>query len=129
MAPVTRLEASSSVCVKNVCVDVEVVSTFEDMQRGLQGRESLGDNHGMLFVFKNDDILQFWMKDMKIAIDMIWLDSSDHIVYMAPSVKPCVENPCEVYAPAVKARYVLEIPSGYALKHGFNIGDRFEFKL
>lgn len=120
--------ASSRVCIKGVCVNVEVVSQTDDMQRGLQGRNGLVKDQGMLFVFQKDDFQSFWMKDMKFPIDMIWFDSQYHIVSIAPSCPACVKDPCEVYTPTQKASYVLEVSSGLALKHQFKVGDVVELK-
>lgn len=119
---------AARVCLKKDCVEAEVVSTEVDMRRGLQGRKGLKDRHGMLFVFKNDGLQNFWMKDMNFAIDIIWIDSKGHIVTVAPSCAPCTTEPCEVYSPKANARYVLELPSGYALKHHFTVGDGLLFK-
>ncbi|MBI3601957.1 MAG: DUF192 domain-containing protein [Candidatus Omnitrophica bacterium] len=124
-----KTQASSSVCIKDTCVDVEVVTAMEDLQRGLQGRDSLSDNHGMLFVFSDDDYHRFWMKDMKFAIDMIWIDHQHHMVTIAPSCPPCTQEPCAVYTPSQKARYVLEVPTGFALKHHWKEGDTLQLLL
>ncbi len=120
---------AATVCAKDTCVDVEVVTTMEDMQRGLQGRDSLADHHGMLFVFTSDDYQRFWMKDMKFAIDMIWIDYQHHMVAIAPSRPPCTQEPCTVYVSSQKARYVLEVPAGFALKHHWKEGDILQLLL
>ncbi|MBF0489452.1 MAG: DUF192 domain-containing protein [Candidatus Omnitrophica bacterium] len=122
------LAYAASACVKDVCVKVEVVRSSEDMRRGLQGREGLADHQGMLFVFESEDIQRFWMKDMKFAIDMLWIDASNRIVSIASSVAPCQKDPCEVYASSQKALYVLEIPAGFSLKNNLRMGDVFQFK-
>ena len=119
---------AGSVCVKDVCVHVEVVSKTEDMQRGLQGRDGLLDHEGMLFIFNTDDLQKFWMKDMKFAIDMIWMDRQGTIVTIVPSCPPCVQEPCKIYAPSKQARYVLEVPSGFALNYQLKQGDIFRFR-
>ena len=119
---------TASVCAKDVCVTVEVVSQWEDMKRGLQGKEGLEDNHGMFFIFNTDDFHRFWMKDMKFTIDMIWIDHQHHIVTITPSCEPCVQEPCGVYAPSEKSRYVLEVSAGFALKHQLKKGDTLEFR-
>lgn len=119
---------ASSVCIKDTCVQVDVVSTPEDLQKGLQGREGLKENQGMLFLFEHDGLQRFWMKDMKFSIDMIWIDAQKRIVTIAPSRPPCAQEPCAVYSPLNPARYVLEVPSGFALKHQLKTGDIFEFK-
>jgi uncharacterized membrane protein (UPF0127 family) len=119
---------ASSVCLKDVCVNVDVVSTPQDLQKGLQGKAGLAENQGMLFVFDEDTFEHFWMKDMKFAIDMIWIDSQKRIVTIEPSRPPCLSEPCEIYSPSNPARYVLEVSSGFALKHQLKPGDVFEFK-
>ena len=120
---------TSSVCVKDVCITVEVVSKLKDMQRGLQGRDNLADHHGMLFVFDTDDFHNFWMKDMTFAIDMIWIDNQYHIAAIAPSRPPCIQDPCQVYTPSQKTRYVLEVPEGFAFQHQLKTGDVLKFNL
>ena len=123
-----KAQADPSVCAKDICVKVDVVSQLKDMQRGLQGAKSLAKNHGMLFVFDSDNFQPFWMKDMKFAIDMIWIDSQYRIVTIASSCPACVQEPCKIYVPSQKARYVLEVSSGFALRHHFKLGDVLTFK-
>ncbi len=119
---------ASSVCSEKTCLEVEVVSKEEDLMRGLQGRNGLGENKGMFFVFDHEDIYRFWMKDMKFSIDILWLDSKGKIINVASACPPCLQEPCEVYAPLDKARYVLEVASGYALTHDFKKGDTLQLK-
>ena len=126
---IDQAQAASSVCAKDVCVSVEVVSELLDMQKGLQGREGLKENQGMLFVFDTDDFHNFWMKDMKFAIDIIWVNNQYRIAAIAPSREPCAQDPCEVYASSQKARYVLEVPAGFVLKHQLRQGDVLKFNL
>src|SRR5574341_1002590 len=69
-------------------VQAYVANTDAKRQKGLSGRESLGDNQGMLFVFEKPDTQpSFWMKDMKIAIDILWIDN-DQIVQIDKNVQP-----------------------------------------
>lgn len=119
--------AASQACIKGQCIKLEVVTTQEDKHKGLQGRQSLAEGQGMLFVFDDDDLLSFWMKDMHIAIDMVWIDSGGRIVTIRPSCKPCTADPCEIYKPAQEARYVLELPDGFCRRHQFHEGDIVEF--
>ncbi len=112
------------VCTADVCVNVEVVSGKKDTQRGLQGRQVLGRNKGMLFVFDRDDRYRFWMKDMKFPIDIIWLDHQERIVAIGENVPPCAADPCPVYTPPVNARYVLEVSAGFSRAHDLKPGVR-----
>ncbi len=118
------------VCFTEVCVNVEVVSTPETMEKGLQGRTALTENGGMLFVFSQPDRQFFWMKDTLIPLDMIWMNEEREIVHVRPNVQPCQSDPCDVYgSPTPDALYVLEVSEGYVQRHGLKRGDRAEFQL
>jgi hypothetical protein len=107
---------------------VEVVSKDADLERGLMYRKSLAPNKGMLFIFKQDDILQFWMKNMQFNLDMLWINIDGHIVYLSQDTPACTKDPCPVYTPDKQARYVLEVNSGYAVSHQWKLGDKLDLK-
>ena len=121
-------KAPVQVCGADVCVDVEIVSTKADLERGLQGRAGLAKDRGMLFVFIKDDRCRFWMKDMKFALDILWLDRDAGIVAVGENLPPCKAAPCPVYAPPQEARYVLEVNAGFSRAHGLKPGVRMAIK-
>src|SRR5579859_2243042 len=43
--------------------DIEVARTSEQHEIGLMKRDSMPENHGMIFVFPDEHMLEFWMKD------------------------------------------------------------------
>jgi uncharacterized membrane protein (UPF0127 family) len=59
---------------QNIYVDVAYSSL--DQQRGLGGKQEIGANQGMLFVFDRPGKYIFWMKDMNFPIDIIWIDKN-----------------------------------------------------
>ena len=59
---------------------VEVACTEEDRIKGLQGRESLDEDKGMLFVFDEPDTIDFWMKDTLIPLDIIFIDEDMEVI-------------------------------------------------
>ena len=65
------------------------------------------------------------MKDMKFPIDMLWLSGTRRVVYMAQNVSP--DTYPEVFAPTRPARYVLELPAGYAKAYTVGVGDEVRF--
>ena len=107
-------------------MDVEIVKTPEAMARGLSGRDKLGDHQGMLFVFDADGRHSFWMKDMKFALDILWLDQDGRIVDMRQDLLPCTPDNCTVYVPQGPARYVLEGPP--ALLERVRAGEKLQFE-
>ncbi len=116
------------VCHLDDCVSVEVVSKQADMDRGLMYRTGLGRDKGMLFIFTFDDFQSFWMKNMQFNLDMLWISLDGHIVFIGHDIPACTSDPCPVYTPDRKARYVLEINSGYTTSHNWKVGDKLDFK-
>lgn len=89
---------------------IETMSTEEERERGLSGRQSLARTDAMLFVFPHDDTWGIWMKEMKFPIDIVWLDGDKKVVYIRENAKP--EDYPQTYRPAKKARYVIELAAG-----------------
>lgn len=110
--------------IGGVPISIEIVGTNTLRERGLSGRESLGADEGMLFVFPVEGLYQFWMKDMRFPIDIIWLDSEYRIVDVHQKVKP--ETYPETFTPKVKIRYVLELPAGFFENHQLKMGNMLE---
>ncbi len=102
-------------------IRVSVVDTPESRQKGLSGRAGLAPDEGMLFVFPQDGIYGFWMKDMRFSIDILWLSSDGVVVHMAQNVSPLTYP--QSFVPTKLARYILEVLAGYATEHMVTIGD------
>ena len=62
------------VCFQDNCFNVELVATPGERAKGLMFRRSLGYKQGMLFVFEDESIHSFWMKNTFIPLDIIWLN-------------------------------------------------------
>lgn len=110
-----------TVCFKKICVKVEIADNQEKRTQGLMFREKLGKNEGMLFVFDKENYLNFWMKNMKIPLDIIWLDRNKKIIDIHKNVLPCRDS-CPDLTPSQKAQYVLEVNSGFTDKNNISIG-------
>lgn len=114
----------ASVCVKQNCFGVEVAKTIAERQKGLMFREKLDENKGMLFVFEQEDIYPFWMKNTLIPLDIIWVNGQNKIVFIKENAQPCLADAvCENIIPDVRALYALEINGGLSYKFGFQAGD------
>lgn len=109
-------------------VDAEVADTEPARSQGLMNRQSLERDRGMLFVFDRPGPYAFWMKNTLIPLDMLWLDDAGRIVSLAAAVPPCRSDPCPTYPPQADARYVLEVPSGFAKEHRVAVGQRVKIE-
>lgn len=122
---IERLESVRNIQVAETLLRVRLAETKEEQSRGLGGVPFLNENEGMLFVFPDSDRNYFWMKDMNFAIDIIWFDEFQKVIYLKEDVKP--ETYPEVFGPDLDSKYVLEVVSGFVKKNGISVGDQLFF--
>lgn len=100
-------------------VMAEIADTQETRERGLMFRQSLPDGEGMLFVFENDQILSFWMKNTYIPLSIAYITFDGRIVdiqNMFPhNIVPVVSSR--------SVRYALEVPQNWFERAGVQVGD------
>ena len=82
---------------------MEIADTPETQEKGLMGRESMTEDHGMLFVYDRDSRKSFWMKNTLIPLSTRIVDSRYSV------------------------RYALEVNQGAFQRHGIKEGDKVEF--
>jgi uncharacterized membrane protein (UPF0127 family) len=113
--------------VKDIEVSVEISDTSVERSKGLSNRKSLNEKEGMFFIFeKKDEKPVFWMKDMLIPIDIIWINDNK-IVQIDRNIKVPDKNTSESsltkYSPQIPIDYVLEVNSGFSDKYQLNVND------
>ncbi len=105
---------------------VEIAETPEEKAKGLSGKTLLAENEGLLFSFAQETLPAFWMKDMKIALDLIWIDK-EKIIYINENVSPPLSGQKEanlpLYRPPQPINYVLEVNAGFSQTNGIKVGD------
>lgn len=110
-------------------LDIEIAKSEYDIQTGLMYRNSMKENQGMLFVFKEVTQRSFYMKNTRIPLDLIFLDHNKTIVSFQENAKPLDETSLPSNA---MAQFVLEINAGLSEKWGLDVGDKmdyFEYKI
>src|SRR3989338_3666367 len=128
-----QLKPLSVVQMDGDVVDFEVViaDSFEERKRGLQYVAHLGSNQGMWFVFQDETVKTFWMKDTLIPLDILFVDSKFKVVSIAQNLPPCFQvdpeqKNCEYTSSVEKVKYALEITGGMADAEGISIGDTIQ---
>ncbi|MBL8157995.1 DUF192 domain-containing protein [bacterium] len=101
---------------------VAVADTDALRAQGLSGSAPLADDEGMLFIFDEDGVYPFWMKDMLYSIDIFWLDATGSVVHIEKNLSP--DTYPQSFTPHSPARYVLEVRAGFADQHDIQIGTR-----
>ncbi len=116
---VTILNADGS----SAALDVEIANSTATRTKGLMGRQSLGENEGMLFVFDSPGAYSFWMLNTSIPLEAIHFAENGTVVDII-EMEPCGLNitSCRLYPPRAPAKYVLEVNRDYSQRHGIEIG-------
>jgi uncharacterized membrane protein (UPF0127 family) len=108
---------------------VELAETQEKQALGLMFRDSMPQDHGMLFIFPDDALRSFWMKNTRIPLDIFYFNSKMELVNVAENARPCRTRSCPGYPSTGPAKYVLELNSGMAAELGAKPGDLLELHL
>ena len=111
---------------EDVRVRVDLAATPEQQEKGLMFVASMPEDKGMLFVFDSEGPRQFWMKNTKIPLDLLFINSKKSIVDIKENFQPCTADPCEVYAAKAPSMYVLEVNAGFVQKYGIRKFDSVE---
>jgi uncharacterized membrane protein (UPF0127 family) len=103
---------------------VELADTPWERAIGYMYREKVTDGEGILFLFEENDLHSFWMKNCKVSLDLVWLDERWTAVHIERDVPPCTADPCPHYQPMQAARYVLETQAGLTGREKLGMGQR-----
>jgi len=121
-APLRRdalVEIQAGLGATPVRIEVEVADDPAEQARGLMHRRLAGDGVGMLFVFPTAAPRTFWMRNTPGSLDLLFLDAGLRLVALIQNAEPMSDRLLRSGAPA---QYVLEVPGGFAERHGLGLG-------
>ncbi|MGB5974945.1 MAG: DUF192 domain-containing protein, partial [Nodosilinea sp.] len=102
---------------------LEVAATPQQQAMGLMYRDALPSDRGMLFPLGRARPVSFWMKNVPVPLDMVFLYQGE-IQAIAASVPPCTADPCPTYGPSGQlVDQVIELRAGRAAELGLAEGD------
>ncbi len=104
-----------------VQVSAEIADEPDEWSRGLMLRPSLAEGAGMLFVFHDERVRSFWMKDTLIPLDVLFMNEALTVVHIVGAV-PCEADPCPRFSSNLPARYALEVNAGFVQVHDIRVG-------
>ena len=96
---------------------VKEATSSEEKAKGLQGVNNLPEDEGMLFYFDPPQDVQFWMKDVSIPLDIVFIDDDEEVI----KVQEGIPND-ETFIEAPDVAYVLEVNAN----SGIQVGDELE---
>lgn len=110
--------------MNNAPLKVAIANTPETRSQGLSGLKSIPQNHGLLFVFPENEKYGIWMKGMLFDLDIIWLNEQMRVVFIKDQVRP--DTYPTIFYPPTNARYVLETNAGFVEEQGIQEGDKLK---
>jgi len=121
----TALKAPTTyrVTVGSTTVYAEAADTPAKREMGLMNRTYLNEDAGMLFIFPTQQQQTFWMKNMRIPLDIVFITADNHVLEIYASVPPCTSDPCALYTSSAPIQYALEVNSGFCSRNGIASGD------
>jgi uncharacterized membrane protein (UPF0127 family) len=123
-----HFQPTTQVKLGTASFNVRVAKDDTSRELGLSEVESLAPTQGLLMVYDSDGIWGIWMKDMKVGLDILWLDSEKTVIYMVKNATPELST-TKVFKSKDPARYVLEVPAGSIQDFGIKVGDSAEFTI
>ncbi|MCL7960469.1 MAG: DUF192 domain-containing protein [marine benthic group bacterium] len=114
---------TAQIRIGGVEVTAEIADNEELRAKGLMNRDSLAENHGMLFVYGAAQVRSFWMRNTRIPLDIAFIDANGVIINIEPMEPQSDEN----YYSQGPMMYALEMDQGWFEANGVGPGDRLEF--
>lgn len=106
-------------------IDIEIADDDQQRELGLMMRRSMNEDNGMLFIFPNETLQAFWMKNTIIPLDIIYVNAQNEIVKIYKNTEPYSEKSLPSNKPSI---YVIEVNGGYTDKYGIKEGDKIIWK-
>lgn len=127
--PAEKPLKTMQVRINDSYLNLEVADDDASRMLGLMNRENLDIDGGMIFVHESERRLSYWMKNVLIPLDMIFINEDLEIVGVIENVPICVEDPCPLYSIEETAKYVIEVNAGWFESNSLSVGDKIEFLL
>lgn len=105
-------------------LDIEFAETAYETQTGLMYRDGIEDTQGMLFIFDDERIHSFYMKNTEFPLDIIYIKNDSTIASFQENAQPYNEAGLSSQVPI---QFVLEVNAGLAEQWLLEVGDKIKF--
>ena len=107
-------------------LNIEIANSPYERETGLMYRTNMKKNQGMLFIFDEESVLTFYMKNTYISLDLIFINGKREIISIYKNAKP---NDLSTISSKLPSKYVLEVIQGVSDNLNLKIGDRINYQL
>lgn len=110
--------------------NLEVADNETERAEGLMNTTDLGKHEGMLFIFPDQEMRSFWMKNTLIPLDMIFLNEDREVInvetaYPEPNTS---DEDLKIYRSERPAKYVIEVNAGFAENYSITEGTKISWR-
>lgn len=124
-------ERASVIIENDVTLSVRVADNAWERQRGLSGLSAEEVKaQGMLFVFQDAAVRDFWMKGMQLDLDVLWI--KDGKIVASDIGVPAPDSgqaPQHMTSAPIPVDMVLELPAGYVRQFDLQPGMPLKIEL
>ncbi len=111
---------------RNLEIFVELAESEYDQSKGLMFRNEFSENQGMMFIYPDEELRYFWMKNTPVALDLIFVDKTMHIRHIHKNAQPFSEK---LIASVEAAMYVVEVHAGVCDRYDIKKGQRISWEI
>ncbi|MBR4323109.1 DUF192 domain-containing protein [Treponema sp.] len=108
-----------------IAVKAEIASTFAERQNGFMFRQKIPDGTGMLFIFEEEQVLNFWMKNTPHPLSIAYIDKNGRIRDILDMTPFSLAN----VTSSTNVLYALEVPQGWFDKVNIKVGDKLKLNF
>ena len=99
---------------------LEIANDSAEREKGLMRRDSIPEDHGMIFVFGDEQKLGFYMRNTRIPLDIVYVNAAGVIV----SIKQMRPYDTTTVSSDAPAKWAIELNQGQAAAAGLKVGDQ-----
>lgn len=108
-----------------VAIDIEIADSDYETQTGLMYRNAMEVSEGMFFIFPEEAMHSFYMKNTEIPLDLLFIRQNQTIAHIEENAQPYDESGLSSKVPV---QYVLEVNAGLVKEWGLQVGDSIVFE-
>ena len=106
-------------------LDIEIAENQYERETGLMYRQSMEETQGMLFIYPEEALRSFYMKNTYIPLDIIFYSKDSSVVSFQENAQPLDETSLPSNKPA---KFILELNAGKVKEWNIEVGDKIDFK-
>ena len=114
-----------SISIDDSIPKLQLALTQSEWSRGLMYRNTLAEDHGMLFLFKEPGRRSFWMRNTKIPLDLAYFDVHGKLLEIH-SLYPYDEN--TVYSHSEEILIAIEMSQGWFSSKNIQPGAKLDLE-